>query len=88
MDLLFRISCDSAPRLLLPTNHTHLALPGPTPPALTHLVRDLPLRALRGIPLVLVDERLHHPLLAERREARRLVVQLVHELLGPVRLQL
>lgn len=56
-----------------------------TPP---HLVRDLPLRALRGVPLVLVDERLHHPLLAEGGEARRLVVQLVHELLRAVRLEL
>lgn len=53
-----------------------------------YLVSDLPLGALRGVALVLVDEGLHHPLVAERREARRLVVQLVHVLLRAVRLQL
>lgn len=67
-----------------------VAVDSDPPPAAPrpHLVRDLPLRALRGVPLVLVDERLHHPLLAEGGEARRLVVQLVHELLRPVGLEL
>lgn len=53
-----------------------------------YLVRDLSLRALRGVALVLVDEGLHHPLVTEGGEPRCLVVQLVHELLRAVRFQL
>lgn len=53
-----------------------------------YLVGDLPLRALRGVALVPINEGLHHPLVPEGGEARRLVVQLVHELLGAVGLQL
>lgn len=53
-----------------------------------HLISDLSLRALGGVPLVLVDERLDHPLVTEGGKTRRLIVQLVHELLGAVRLQL
>ena len=53
-----------------------------------YLVGDLALRALRGVALVLVDEGLHHPLVAEGGEPGRLVVQLMEELLRTVGLQL
>lgn len=70
--------------------HRFVAVHCEHPPATPrpHLIRDFPLRTLRGIPLILVDERFHHPLLTEGGEARGLVVQLVHKFLRPVGLEL
>lgn len=54
----------------------------------THLIRDLTLVDRVRIALRVVDARLDDPLVIEGGEARRLVEQLVHVLVGAVRLQL
>lgn len=58
------------------------------PAAATDLIADAALGALRRILLVAVEARFDDPLVAEGVEAARLVVELVDELVGPVRFEL
>lgn len=55
---------------------------------LDYLIGDLSIVDCMRIALRVVDACLHHPLVIEGGEARRLVEQLVHVLIGAVRFQL